>query len=197
MEVLVVSKSFIVREALDLFFKSKFKEYKFNSLNRFEEIKNVDLSKVEFMLIDAESDIIDKISAIKELFKKIKIVVFDRMNNNNMFLTSIKNNIDGYLVDIPEKEELVYVVKRVLSGRKYYDTDFVESIITTKQNNYEDCNILTSRENEVLELVGQGLSNKEIAKELYITEHTVKKHVTNILSKLDMRNRKDLIIYKK
>ena len=56
---------------------------------------------------------------------------------------------------------------------------------------------LTSREKEVLDMVVSGLTNKEIAKSLYLSEHTIKKHITNILDKLDMRNRKDLIIYVK
>ena len=60
---------------------------------------------------------------------------------------------------------------------------------------YDNTNSLTSRENEVLEKVGEGYSNKDIAKSLHISEHTVKKHISNILVKLDMRNRKDLIIY--
>ena len=61
-------------------------------------------------------------------------------------------------------------------------------------SSYED---LTERESQVLHMVGLGYTNKEIAKKLYISEHTIKKHITSILSKLDMRNRKDLIIYTK
>ena len=62
------------------------------------------------------------------------------------------------------------------------------------KSSYED---LTERESQVLYMVGLGYTNKEIAEKLYISEHTIKKHVTSILSKLDMRNRKDLIIYTK
>ena len=63
---------------------------------------------------------------------------------------------------------------------------------TFNKSSYED---LTERESQVLHMVGLGYTNKEIAKKLYISEHTIKKHITSILSKLDMRNRKDLIIY--
>ncbi len=198
MEVLVVSKSFIVREALNGFFRSKFEDYKFKGLKELCEIKNMDLSNVKFMLIDIENDIIDKIASIKGLFENIKIVVFDKSNNNNMFLKSLKSNIDGYLVDIPEKEDLVYIIKKVLSGKKYYDIDSVELVIQNNtKDNYNDLQILTSREKEVLEKVGEGLTNKQIAMELYITEHTIKKHITSILYKLDMKSRKDLIVYTK
>ena len=56
---------------------------------------------------------------------------------------------------------------------------------------------LTNREKCVLNYVCKGLSNKDIANELKITDYTIKKHVSNILSKLNLRNRQDIIIYAK
>lgn len=200
MEVLIISKRFIIKEILGMFFSEEFKEYKFNGVRQIEDVKNIDLSKVEFMIIDADSDIIEEIVTIKKMFGNIKILVFDRNKDNNMFINSVKNNIEGYLVDITEKEDLIYIIKRVLSGRKYYDPEILQSTIVNQfdnQRKYDDFNTLTNRENEVLEMVGCGFSNKEIANKLYVTEHTVKKHITKVLSKLDMRNRKDLILYTK
>lgn len=199
MGVLVISKSFIVREALEAFFKNKFESYKFNSLKNLDEVEYVDLSKVEFMFIDIESDIIENLNNIKKVFENIKIVVFDRSSNASVLKKVIKSSIDGYLVDILDKDDLVYVVKKVISGKKYYDSDLLENIISDSNYDKTDkiTHTLTSREKDVLQLVSQGLTNKEIGNRLYITEHTIKKHITNILSKLDMRNRKDLIIYTK
>ena len=54
---------------------------------------------------------------------------------------------------------------------------------------------LTNREKEIIQLIGEGLDNKQIAKKIYIEECTVKKHVSNILKKLNLRSRKDIIIY--
>ena len=85
-----------------------------------------------------------------------------------------------------------------MKGKKYYDIDLLEEMINpNKESATKSNNMLTDRENQVLDKVSIGLTNKEIAKELYVSEHTIKKHITNILSKLDMRNRRDLIIYKK
>lgn len=198
MEVLVISKSFIVREALDLFFNSRFGKYKVSGLKNLKEAQKLNLSNVEFVFIDIEQDTIEKVSYIKELFRDIKIMIFNKSKNKDMFIECFKNGINSYIVDIPEKDELMYIVNTVINGKKYYDIDLLEDILNMqKETDVENIDLLTDRENEVLDKVSTGLTNKEIAKELYISEHTIKKHVTNILSKLDMRNRRDLIIYTK
>ena len=196
MKVLVISKYYIVREALDLFFSKNFKEYKLKVLRELKEIRNIDLSNVELAFIDTNEDIVDNISLIKESFKNIKTIVFNKHNNKNIFIKCLKNKIESCIFDINEIDELLHIVRTVIKGKKYYDLDILDEIMDNKEtfnkSSYED---LTERESQVLHMVGLGYTNKEIAKKLYISEHTIKKHITSILSKLDMRNRKDLIIY--
>lgn len=201
MKVLVISKSFIVREALDLFFSKNFKEYKLKALRELKEISNVNLSNVELAFIDMDEDIVDNISLIKESFKDIKIIIFNKYNDKNIFIKCLKNKIESCIFDIDESDDLLHIVRTVIKGKKYYDLEILDEIMDNMDNkevlnkgSYED---LTERELQVLHMVGLGYTNKEIAIKLYISEHTIKKHVTNILSKLDMRNRKDLIIYTK
>ncbi|WP_042277299.1 response regulator transcription factor [[Clostridium] dakarense] len=195
MEVLIVSRMFLVIDALETLFSNKIEGYNFRGIKNLREVKDIDLSKVEFMLIHAESDVMDEIALIKNDSNNIKILIFDKNSNKNMILRSMKNGIEGYITDVPEKEELVYIIKTVLKGKKHYDTELLQDVIYSKDEDKLD--ILTYREKEVLEKVKEGFSNKDIAKKLYITEHTIKKHVTSILSKLNMKNRKDLIIYTK
>ena len=198
MKVLVISKSFIVREALDAFFSNNFKEYKFKGFRDIKEISNIDLSNVQLVFIDMDEDILDNISLIKESFKHIKIIVFNKNNDKNIFIKCLKNKIESCICDINESDDLLYIVKSVIRGKKYYDLDILDELMSNEEtfnkNLYET---LTERESQVLHMVGLGYSNKEIAKKLYISEHTIKKHITSILSKLDMKNRKDLIIYTK
>ena len=198
MEVLVISKSFIVREALHLFFNNIFDNHKVSVLKDLKDVQNLNLSNVDFVFIDIEQDTKEKVRYIKELFSDVKIMVFNKNRNKEIFIECIKNGISSYIVDIPEKDELMYIVKTVIRGKKYYDIDLLEDMFKVqKENDTENIELLTDRENEVLDRVSNGLTNKEIAKELYVSEHTIKKHVTSILAKLDMRNRRDLIIYKK
>lgn len=196
MGVLVISKSFIIREALALLFNKNFPKYECKEIKNLEEISSTDLSNVKLLFIDMEEDIVDHISLIKSSFKDIKIIVFNKDNDKNIFIKCLKNKIESCIFDINEKDELLYIIRTVITGKKYYDLDILDEIMfneeTVNKSSYES---LTQRESEVLQMVGSGATNKEIAKQLYISEHTIKKHITNILSKLDMKNRKDLIIY--
>ena len=196
MGVLVISKSFIIREALALLFNENFSKYECKEIKNLEEISSTDLSNVKLLFIDMEEDIVDHISLIKSSFKHIKIIVFNKDNDKNIFIKCFKNKIESCIFDINEKDELLYIIRTVITGKKYYDLDILDEIMfneeTVNKSSYES---LTQRESEVLQMVGSGATNKEIAKKLYISEHTIKKHITNILSKLDMKNRKDLIIY--
>lgn len=199
MDVLIVSESFIIRDALSEFFSKEFENTTVRVLNNLSKLNDINMLKIDFMFIDiGHSNIIDRISILKERFNNLKILAFGRSNDNEAFLNLYKSNVHGYILDILEKEELKYIVKKILRGKKYYDMDLLEKIICDQPfKDYENLNTLTPREVEVLNEVSQGFSNKDIAEKLYITEHTIKKHITNILSKLDMKNRKDLIIYAK
>ncbi len=195
--MLIISKSFIIREALSLFFSSRFKDYKVRCIKDLKEAEDYNLININFVFVDTEQSK-DSISDIKDVFSDSKIMVFNKDKNKEIFIECFKNGINSYIVDIPEKDELMHILNTVIKGKKYYDVDLLEEMINERTgNNFEDSSVLTDRENQVLDKVSIGLTNKEIAKELYVSEHTIKKHVTNILSKLDMRNRRDLIIYKR
>lgn len=195
--MLIISKSFIIREALSLFFSNRFKDYKVRCTKDLKEAEDYNLININFVFVDIEQSK-DSISDIKDVFSDSKIMVFNKDKNKEIFIECFKNGINSYIVDIPEKDELMHILNTVIKGKKYYDVDLLEEMINERAgNNLEDSNMLTDRENQVLDKVSIGLTNKEIAKELYVSEHTIKKHVTNILSKLDMRNRRDLIIYKR
>ena len=190
MEVLIVSKSFIFRESINVFLKNKFEGYKSNELRQLSEVNSINLKNIEFMIVDVENDSVDNLTTIKKMYNNIKIIIFDRAKDINNLHKSIKNKIDGYIIDLQEKEDLIYIFNRILRGKKYYD-------IEVEEQKVQSIDVLTNRENEIFILVGDGYSNKEISNELFISENTVKRHITSILLKMNMSNRKDLILYNK
>lgn len=196
MEILIISKASIFTDGLEAFFCSKFENCNVRRLKSVIELRTVDLSKFEFIFMDIEKDILDNIKFIDDEFNKANVLCYDRHNNKSIFFELLKLGIDGYIVDRVEKDDLVYIMRKILNGKKYYDSELLEHLISSdcdNNYNYNKLRTLTYREREVLEKVMKGLSNKEISKELYITEHTIKKHITSILSKLNMKNRKELI----
>ena len=90
-------------------------------------------------------------------------------------------------------EEIVNALRLVSKGRKYYDPSMME--IMMKKEKLDHIEQLTSRELEVLAALGEGLKNKDIAKQLFITEYTVKKHVSQILGKLGLSCRTQAALY--
>ncbi|MFD2615331.1 response regulator [Paenibacillus gansuensis] len=98
--------------------------------------------------------------------------------------------VEGFCLKEALPEDLMYAIDVISRGRKYYDPVFMDSLLDPKQPQ-EDAGFseLTPKEMEVLMALGRGLSNKEIASEQFITEFTVKKHVSQILLKLNVADR--------
>lgn len=105
------------------------------------------------------------------------------------FRKSEELNVDGYVLKEALPEELLHAIRLVNKGRKYYDPELLEYKLQEEESN------LTLREKEVLHKLGQGLNNQEIARELFISENTVKKHVSQILSKLNLHDRTQAALY--
>lgn len=106
------------------------------------------------------------------------------------FKKSEELNVDGYVLKEALPEELLYALRLVHKGRKYYDPVLMQYKMQ-EGNNYN----LTLREIEVLKKLGEGLNNYQIAKELFISENTVKKHVSQILAKLNLQDRTQAALY--
>lgn len=130
-----------------------------------------------------------------EIIKRAKN---NRMSTKFIILTSsIKKEdyqrseelgVDGYILKEAFAEDILYAINVVLRGKKFIDSEVIRY---QTENSMQDEYLkdLTPRESDVLVELGKGLSNFEIAKELFISENTVKKHVSNILSKLELEHR--------
>ncbi|MFC4100691.1 response regulator [Paenibacillus xanthanilyticus] len=104
--------------------------------------------------------------------------------------------IDGICLKEALPEDLLYAIDVVSRGRKYYDPACMDSLMEPKPSKEKHgLDELTPKELEVLMSLGKGRSNKEVASELHITEFTVKKHVSQILSKLGLTDRTQAALY--
>ena len=124
-----------------------------------------------------------------------RVLVIDVRKRSKLFKRFIKCRAEGYIVDILDKEEFAYIMHKIIMGKKFYDLDLLQELFDEDEKNGR--NKLTIRENEILSLVGDGYNNKEISQKLFITENTVKKHVSSIFTKLGFKSRKEVISYLK
>lgn len=196
MKVLIISESFIVRDSLSNLFKEIFDNVYIESASNKNELETKDLSNFNFIFIDAtirDTEIITIVEKTRKISQDTKIMVMDVRKNKNLFLELVKLGVDGYILNILDKEEFIYIVKRIMMGKKFYDSELLQESI---ENQIDATNVkLTQREFSVLTYVCKGFSNKEIAKALAVTDYTIKKHVSSILHKLHLKNRQDIIIY--
>lgn len=150
-----------------------------------------DISLVDLRLKNENG--LNIIKKAKDMNIKSKFVVLTSSANQRDFIEAEKCNVDGYILKESFPEELLYGINIINRGRKYYDPILLEyKMAKTKKEAFEN---LTSRENEVLLLLGKGMTNKEISTKLFITENTVKKHVGSILGKLDLHDRTQAALY--
>lgn len=145
-----------------------------------------DVVMVDLRLADASG--MDLIKKIHEKKLECKTIVLTSSWDMEDFEKAEMEGVDGYILKEALPEELLHAIRLVSQGRKYYDPNLLDRKIE-KNNLNNIINELTPREKDVLTALGKGLTNREIAKTLYITEHTVKKHVSQILAKLDLPDR--------
>lgn len=134
---------------------------------------------------------------IKEEMPYVKIVILSVSDDVQDFFEAIKKGAQGYLLKNMEPEHWLDYLISIVQGEAPISRDLASKILQEFSIQKADISgsKLSEREKEVLQLVSQGLGNKEIGKELYISESTVKNHLRNILDKLHLQNRMQLIAF--
>ena len=143
---------------------------------------------------------VDNILSVKDNYSKLKLLIVDFNESKDMFFKVSKLNVDGYMLGTFAEEDINYALHKISTGTKFYDRELLYRLvedehaatITGKSNLGTP---LTRRELEILSQLSNGLSNFEISKNLNISENTVKKHISNIFIKINVKDRTQAIIY--
>ncbi|WMM26854.1 response regulator transcription factor [Tissierella sp. MB52-C2] len=144
---------------------------------------------------------IETLKRIKDMGIKTKIIILTIHEDREYILKTLKLGADGYMLKDLSADSLIKGIQNVAKGQKYIQPS-VANLVKEFSNyeEYSDANInkiksLTKREYEVLILIAEGLNNKDIAENLYISEKTVKNHISNIFKKLDINDRVQAAIF--
>lgn len=173
----------------------------------------------DVLLMDLHMPIMDGIETAKALrlsHPQVKVIVLTSFSDQDHVLPAIRVGIKGYLLKDIEPEELVAAIRKVHNGQVELHSEAASQLMTlmatttlesleisssepnapcTASAELTGLELLTPREQEVLDLIALGMSNKEIASKLVITEKTVKTHVSHVLGKLNLTDRTQAAIF--
>jgi DNA-binding NarL/FixJ family response regulator len=156
----------------------------------------------DVVLMDVRMPVMDGVAATREITKRFagtKILVLTTFDDDEYVAAALRHGAMGYLLKDTPSEELAAAIRAIHKGYTQLAPGLVEKIIakvpTASPAPPPSWDDLTPREQDVLQLIAKGASNREIAQSLYISEGTVKNHVTNILTRLNLRDRTQAAIF--
>jgi len=165
-----------------------------------EAIDTLKVLTVDVVMMDIDMPVMNGLDAAMEI-KKIsvapKIIILSMHHESGMVKNLIEIGVDGYLIKNSGKEETINAIRQVAVGKKVFSPDVTMTLAgDTKNGKNENSDIdLTEREIEILKLIVDGFSNKEIGEKLFISHRTVDTHRTNMMKKIGVNNIAGLVSF--
>ena len=168
-----------------------------------EGVKKVGILKPDVALVDMDMPLMNGLQAVPLIQKdspETKIAIVTMHREKPLIEKMMKLGVNGYFLKNGDSEDLVDGIKKIHAGKSYYGTEVTENLVFDSgiprepdSQTVVSLSLLTSREQEILALVAQGQTNKEIGEELFISARTVDSHRQNLLKKLEVKNIAGLI----
>lgn len=129
---------------------------------------------------------LDLLEWIRQEGKAIKVIIVTTFKRIGYFERALKANVDAFVLKERSIAELMQTIEKVLQGQKEYSAELVEKVM-----GYQP--MLTDQEKEIIQLVAQGLTNQDIANQLFLSNGTVRNYVSGIFGKLGASNRTEAV----
>ncbi|RUL56987.1 response regulator transcription factor [Lysinibacillus antri] len=172
--------------------------------NGLEALEELNKYRVDLVLMDVRMPKMNGIEATKRIkitYPELKIIILTTFDDEEYAYQTLKDGASGFLLKSSEPQKLIDSIHSVLNGGLVLQEDVAAKLMpkllqqrVTVQNE-APLIPLTDRELDIVKLVGEGKTNKEIANSLFLSVGTVKNHITHILQQLDLRDRTQLAIY--
>lgn len=169
-----------------------------------EEAINISLKKrPDVLLLDInmpKTNGIEVLRRLKDLGVESKIIMLTIHDDREYLFETVNIGADGYVLKDSESETLIKAIRDVYNGKSYIQPSLATLLVKEygskdHAQNKSKKDSLTRREYEVISLIAEGLNNREIAEKLFISEKTVKNHVSNIFKKIEVNDRIQAAIF--
>lgn len=169
-----------------------------------EALDAVDATLPHVIIMDLAMPTLNGIEAARQIHLKhpiTNIVVLSMHSDESYVLRALKAGVRAYLLKDSADSDLINAIKAVTEGKAFFSPaisrvlveDYVRQL---QQKGVEDSyDLLTSREREILQLIGEGKSNKDVAQMLNLSPYTVETHRSNVMEKLNLHSVPELILY--
>lgn len=198
MKVIICDDQAIVRDGLAMLLKlEKDMEIVGTAEDGDAVVSMVDTAKPDVVLMDLKMPITNGVEAtrrIKSAHPEVKILVLTTYDDDQWVFDAIRAGASGYLLKDTPRDDLVKAIRGTVKGKTYVDPSVAGKVLNRVSSRQTEptsliADKLTDREIEVLSLIGKGLSNSAIADRLFLSEGTVRNHVSAILVKLGVADR--------
>jgi two-component system response regulator NreC len=169
-----------------------------------EAVRLAEELKPDIVIIDVAMPLLNGIDAAAQLLKNDAgrgVIILTMHADEAYLLRALDVGVKGYLLKETAEQDLLRAVKVVSQGRPFFSPAITETLLedymrVVKQQGLSDTyELLTSREKEVLQLLAEGKSNKEVAAILDLSLYTVESHRTNLMQKLNLHNTAEIVLY--
>ncbi|GAA0117660.1 response regulator transcription factor [Clostridium senegalense] len=200
-KLLIVDDEKLIREGLKVML-STFDDIEVvgmaeNGYKALEICKNTDVDVVLMDIRMKECDGVMGTRLIKEQFAKIKVIILTTFKDKEYIQEALKYGAFGYMLKDSSHDVIYDGIKTAYKGNMVVHPDVAIEMIginTVIKKDIHKYNLI-EKEVKIIKAIAGGLSNKEIAEELFLSEGTIKNNITNILSKLDLRDRTQIAIF--
>ena len=198
MRILLVDDDALVLKSLQMILKNEGISEVFSSRNGEEAFAIYKNQKIDLVLQDIrlkEENAIDIASKLLDYDKDAKIILLTTFKDEEYINKAIKIGVKGYILK-DNIDSLIQSIQTVMVGNMVLDSEVIKDIKISDQikKSIEDFDI-TERELEIIKLLAEGMNNKEISQTLYLSEGTVRNYISNLLDKLDLRDRSQIVVF--
>lgn len=189
MKVLVAEDQSMLRDALcQLLLMEEDVDRVFSASNGEEAIAILENEYLDVAIVDVEMPIKSGLEVLEwvRANRFLKVIMVTTFKRPGYFKRALASQVDAYVLKDRSISELMTTVHKVLKGQKDYSPELIEGV-------FQITNPLSQREQEVLDLVAQGLSNQAISEQLFLSNGTVRNYLTTILTKLNAQNRTEAV----
>jgi DNA-binding NarL/FixJ family response regulator len=171
-----------------------------DAANGAEAIAQLQTLETHIILLDIRMPVMDGIATTQQIrsqFPDIRVLILTTFDDDAEVVQAMRAGAHGYLLKDTPSKDLAVAIRSIHQGYSYLGPGLMEKAMAIPVSKPARPNFpeLTPREQEILQVLGTGANNREIAAQLFISERTVKNHVTNILSRLGLRDRTQAALY--